>query len=287
MNPQTVVTPAPTPTRANARIAVQTKARISAGAKTPVYESIVLNVSMGGALIFTEAKHEQGTTIQVELGLPIMPVPRLVRGRIAHIDPAPDDVLAMLVAKGRLTEGRKGSLLGIEFISLEKDVRLTLSRFIEARMREEQERRTAGNSGGSRRRTARDRVLFEDRRHVPSWAYTLGLLTGSFILINGIISNQDSNDILKYVGLAMGGFWVTGRVAIGVWSQLEAERPPEAMIIAKTDGMTNDVEEVLADADSALDLPPEDEELIAEPAENSGATTISEADPVTALTIVS
>src|SRR5579875_2523089 len=134
---------APTPTRKAPRIAVQSDSRIGKDGKAPIYQSTVLNISMGGVLLFTHAPQKQDAVVQIELGAPVFPISRLVRGRVAHIADAPEELLAVLHEKGKAERKKKGYLVGIEFTHIEKDDRQTLSRFIRQRLREEQKRRAA------------------------------------------------------------------------------------------------------------------------------------------------
>lgn len=251
-------TPKPTPTRKTPRITVETKTRI--GAKAPVVQSTVLNVSAGGALIYTDTKQVEGTDIKIELGPPIFPVARLVQGCIRHVDDAPEEMVTSLFERGKIAKKKRGYLLGVEFIAVEKEDRLTLARFVKLRAREERERRLAGRAGEQQMHSARDRTVQVGPVTIPSWAYLLGLLTGAYALISGILGGASDVDVAIHVGAALATFWFVGRIAANVWHQLEGWRANENLIVATTDGTEESLDEVLADADSALDLPDDEDE---------------------------
>jgi hypothetical protein len=255
--------PAPTPTRKAARIALQSDSRIGTDGKAPIFQSTILNVSMGGMLLFTHTAQKQDAVIQIELGAPVFPISRLVRARVAHVADAPEELLAVLHDKGKAEKKRKGFLIGVEFTHIDKDDRQTLTRFIRKKVREEQKRRAneRGESDDARPRNARDRVVQLQRARVPRLAWLLGFLIGTFELITGIWQGADNFDIALHVGLALATFWFVGRIAAAVWNQLEIWRMPDATIVARTDGTASDLDEVLADADSELDLAPEDDEV--------------------------
>jgi hypothetical protein len=253
-----VPSPQGTPTRAAPRIAVQSDTRISGPNKQPISQCMLINVSQGGALLFTHEQQKDDALIQIELGPPIFPIPRLVRGRVAHIADAPEELLAVLRDKGKADKKKKGYLVGIEFTVMEKEARQTLARFINQRLREEQQRRAADRPDAPRPRSARDRVVRLDKARVPRWAYLLGLLTGAYELVAGLMNGDNDLVIAVRVGVALATFWFVGRIAAAVWNQLESWRVPEATIVARADGAAHTLDEVLADADSELDLPPTD-----------------------------
>lgn len=253
--------PKPTPTRKAPRITVETKTRI--GAKAPIVQSTVLNVSAGGALIFTDTKQIEGTDIKIELGPPIFPVARLVQGCIRHVDDAPDELVTSLYERGKIAKKKRGYLLGVEFIAVEKEDHLTLARFVKLRAREERERRLSGREGDQQMHTARERTVQLPPAAIPAWAYLMGLLTGAYELISGIFNGASDLDVAMHVGAALATFWFVGRVAATVWNQLEGWRATDNLIVATTDGTEESLDEVLADADSALDLPDDDDEVAA------------------------
>jgi hypothetical protein len=252
--------PAATPTRKAPRIAVQSSSQIVGEGKANVNRSMILNVSLGGALLFTHGPQKSGEVIQIELGAPIFPIPRQVRGRVAHVADAPDEILTLLRDKGYADKKKKGFLLGIEFTHVEREDRQTLERFIRQQLREEQERRTEERGNGQRPRSARDRVMRTEGPRTPRWAYMLGALAGMFVLATGIAQGDDSLLVALHVGIALIAFWVLGRIAATIWDQLDASAPADATIIARTDKPITDVDEALADADSALDLLADEEE---------------------------
>jgi hypothetical protein len=255
----------PTPTRKAPRISVQSSARISTGRKLPVNPCIVLNVSAGGALLYSDAPIDEGTIIQVELGEPIFPIPRLVSANVKHLDKAPDDFLTSLIEKGKIPAKSKGYLLGVEFVKLSEEQRRTLTKFIQMHVREEQRRRAAAKGVEELQlRTARDRVFRLEKPRVPTWMYAIGLLVGAFEIVTGIFNGMDDGTIAWHAGVPMAICWVVGRVTVEVAGRLEPI-PEEATIIAATDGEFDDIDELLADADSALDKPPEPSEADDEP----------------------
>lgn len=247
--------PAPTPTRAAPRIAVQSTTRIGGLNKQPIAQCTLINISLGGVLLFTHDQQKADALIQIELGPPIFPVPRLVRGRVAHVADAPEELLTVLRAKDKADKKKKGYLIGVEFTIMEKEAQQTLARFIRQKLREEQQRR----AGDARLRSARDRVVRLNKVRAPRWAYLLGLLVGAYELVTSILNGANDLIVAARVGVALATFWFVGRIAAAVWYQLEGWRVPEATIVARTDGAAHTVDEVLADADSKLDLPPEEE----------------------------
>jgi hypothetical protein len=242
-----------TPKRQSPRVAVQSDSRIGVGDKKPISISVVLNISDGGVLMFTHSKHQEGASIQIELSEPIFPVARLVRGRIAHIAAVPEDLLAALRDKGKADKKQEGYLLGIEFISMDDDTRKTLDRFIHQRLQQEKKRRTEEN-GEDKQHTARERKMRLKKAQVPAWAFMLGFLVGSYEVVSGILNNLDDTTIIWHAGLALLTFYAVGRIAVAVWTQLDAGRDTEATIIARLDHPVSDVEEALADADTEIDL---------------------------------
>jgi hypothetical protein len=256
MNPSST-TPAPTPTRGNARVQVQATTQINAGAKVPVYGSTVLNLSMGGALIFSHARLKEDALLGVELGPPIFPISRLVRARVAHIKEAPDEVLTILRQKGKAHKKKKGYLIGVEFTHMETDDRQTMERFIKNHLRDEKRRRIEEGGGEEAKHTARERVVQLNPATVPHWAWGLGLFVGLYEFISGWMDGVGSWGIALHVGAALLLFWFVGRIAAAVWNQLEAWRMPDATIVAHIDGTETDLDEVLADADSELEVPDE------------------------------
>lgn len=258
--PTTTATPAPapTPTRAAPRIAVQSATRIGGLDKQPIAQCTLINVSQGGVLLFTHDHQKDDALIQIELGPPIFPVPRLVRGRVAHVADAPEELLAVLRDKDKADKKKKGYLVGVEFTFMEKEAQQTLARFIRQKLREEQQRRAEGRPSDARPRSARDRVVRLDKVRVPRWAYLLGLLVGAYELVAGILNGDNDLIVAARVGVALATFWFVGRIAAAVWHQLEGWRVPETTIVARTDGAAHTVDEILADADSELDLPAED-----------------------------
>lgn len=250
----------PTPTRKAPRISVQSSARISTGRKVPVNPCIVLNVSAGGALLFSEAPIAEEMVIQVELGEPIFPIPRLVGACVKHLDKAPDDFLASLIERGKLPAKSKGYLLGVEFVRLSEEQRRTLTKFIQTHVREEQRRRVAAKGDDAfQLRTARDRVFRMEKARVPTWMYTLGLLVGAFEIVTGIVTGMNDGAIAWHAATPMAICWVVGRATIAIVAWLEPV-PEEATIVAATDGEFDDINEVLADADTELDKPPAPDE---------------------------
>lgn len=256
----TDATPAATPTRKAARIAVQSASRIVGDGKNTINRSMILNVSLGGALLFTHGAQKAGEVIQIELGPPIFPIPRQVRARVAHVADAPDEIVTLLRDKGYADKRKKGYLLGIEFTHVEREDRLTLERFVRQKLREEQQRRAEERGDGERPRSVRDRIMRTEGPRTPRWTYLLGALVGMFVLATGISQGDDSLAVALHVGIALAAFWVLGRIAATIWDQLDASAPPDATIIAHTDKSIVDVDEALADADSMLDLPPDEEE---------------------------
>jgi hypothetical protein len=252
--------PAATPTRKAPRIAVQSASRIVGDGKAAINRSMILNVSLGGALLFTHGTQKEGESIHIELGQPIFPIPRQVRGRVAHVADAPEEILTLLRDKGYADKKKKGYLLGIEFTHVEREDRQTLEHFIRQKVREEQQRRAEERGDGERPRSARDRLMRTEGLRTPRWAYLLGALAGMFVLATGIAQGDDELTVALHVGIALAAFWVLGRIAATIWDQLDASAPPDATIIAHTDKPITDVDEALADADSMLDLPPEEEE---------------------------
>jgi len=245
----------PTPTRDNARVQVQATTRLSTGGREPIYQSTVLNVSMGGALIFSNSKLKDDALVQIELGAPIFPISRLVRARVAHVVDAPDEVLAILREKGKADKKKKGYLIGVEFTYMESDDRQTMQRFIKQQLHDEKQRRIEEGGGAEAKHTARERVVQLRPASIPDWAWAIGLCVGLYEFFSGWFGGVGSWSIALHVGAALALFWFVGRIAAAIWNQLEAWRTPDATIIAHTDGTATDLDEVLADADSELDLP--------------------------------
>ncbi len=231
--------------------------QISTGGKEPVYQSTVLNVSMGGALIFSNSKLKEDAALQVELGTPIFPISRLVRARVTHVADAPDDVLEILREKGKADKKKKGYLIGIEFTYIEPDDRQTMERFIKGQLHDEKKRRMDQGIGDEAKHTARERVVRLKRAPVPNWAWGLGFGVGLYEFVSGWFSGVGSWAITLHVGAALVLFWFVGRIAAALWNQLEAWRTPDATIIAHVDGTETNLDEVLADADSELEVPDE------------------------------
>jgi len=252
-------TPPPTPTRRTPRVQVQGPTRISLGGKEPVYHSSVLSVSMGGALIFSNAKLQEDALLQIELGTPIFSVSRLVRARVAHVNDAPADVTAILREKGKADKKRKGYLIGVEFTYMEPDDRQVLQRFIKQQLHDEKKRRVDDQTGEETKHTARERVVHLKPAPVPTWAWGLGFVVGLYEFVNGWVQNASSWQIALHAGVALLVFWFVGRIAAFVWNQLEAWRLPDATIIAHTDGSDTDQDAMLVDADSELHHPDNEE----------------------------
>jgi hypothetical protein len=244
----------PTPTRESARVQVQTTTRLRTGGKEPIYQSTVLNVSMGGALIFSNSKLKDDALLQIELSAPIFPISRLVRARVAHVAEAPDEVLAILREKGKADKKKKGYLIGVEFTFMEPDDRQTMQRFIKQKMHDEKKRRIEEGGGDEAKHTARERVVQLSPASIPEWAWAIGLCVGLYEFFSGWFGGVGSWSIALHVGVALVLFWFVGRIAAAIWNQLEAWRTPDATIVAQIDGTEIDLDEVLADADSQLDL---------------------------------
>jgi len=58
----------------------------------------------------------------------------------------------------------------------------------------------------------------------------------------------------------MAVIWAVARMSVELLERLAPETPPEAEIVAETDGAETDIDEILSDADSLLDKPPKGEE---------------------------
>lgn len=243
---------APLPTRRSPRITVEADTRIGAADKMPLFPSVVLNVSEGGALIFTHHQQREGAHIQMELGEPIFPTSRVVHGRIAHVADAPDELLMVLRAKEQAEMDKGGYLLGIEFVALTDEVQMTLQRFIAQRTWEERQRRT-GEDGTVQQPTARDRKFRPKRVRVPTWAYMLGLFMGAYILVTGLLQGASETDIALHTGVALAASWGMGRLAVILWPMLEGWRTPDATFTIRADKLGNGV--TLADADTELTPP--------------------------------
>jgi len=250
---------APTPTRKTPRISVQSKGRISLGRKLPINPCMVLNVSAGGALLFAEKPVEEGTVMQVELGAPIFPVPRLISVTVKHLERASNAVLAALVEKGRIAEKTKGYLLGVEFVRLDEEQRGTLTKFIQSHIRDEQRRRAARGTDGQVH-TALDRTIHVERPAVPGWVYSIGLVIGAFEIITGIMQGQSDVDIAWHAGVPMAVIWAVARISVELLGRLAPETPPDAEIVAETDDSATGIDDILSDADSLLDKLPAEEE---------------------------
>lgn len=251
--------PDKTPLRANPRISLEKKMSYSVAGKTgkvPTSAGIVLNVSTGGALLFSSQAVKAETLIQVELGAPIFPVPRILPAIVKHSVPAQEDMLRSLVIRGLIGPKQKGFLIGVEFAYLKDDLRNSLVKFIKAELKKEEERRQSNGKIGS---TARDRELLAKPPIVPIWAYMLGMLTAATSIIYGVVRGEDELTTAIHGMLALAGFWILGRISAWTWNQLEIWRPTEATIVATTDGATADIDDVLADADSQLTMPDDDD----------------------------
>jgi hypothetical protein len=247
--------PAATPTRGNARVQVQATTQINTGNKAPIYGSTVLNLSMGGALIFSHARLQENALLGVELGPPVFPISRLVRARVAHIKEAPEEVMTILRQKGKADKKKRGYLIGVEFTYVEPDDRQTMERFIKQQLREEKQRRIDEGGGEETKHTARERVVQLNPAAVPNWAWALGFFVGLYEFVSGWLAGAGSWGIALHVGAALLLFWFVGRIAAAVWNQLEAWRTPDATIVAHIDGTETNLDEVLADADSELEVP--------------------------------
>lgn len=265
-----------TATRRAARIELQSESSISAGGNAPFYPSVVLNVSEGGALIFTHTKQREGANIQIELGEPVFPVSRLVRGHISHVGDAPEELLLLLRDKEKADKEQGGYLLGVEFTYIDKADQKTLKSFIRQRTREEMQRR-ANTPGGGKGRTARHRMVRLKKTQVPAWAFLLGFFTGAYELTTGLLHGDDDTTVIVHAGAALLTFWVVGRIAVTVWYQLDAWRATEATIITHVTDPSGDVDHALADADTQLTVEePAEAPVATEPAEpNENSDTLA------------
>ncbi len=247
--------PEKTPLRANPRISLERKTKYGIAGKSgkvPTSAGIVLNVSLGGALLYSSQAVKADTLIQVELGEPIFPVPRIIPAIVKHTVPAKEEMLLSLANRGLIDSKQKGYLIGVEFAYLKDELRATLLKFIKAEIKKEEERRAAE---GKSKSTARDRELLAKPPVVPIWAYALGMLTAAVIIVYGILLGEDELTTAIHGMLALAVFWLMGRMSAWIWNHLEIWRPTEATIVATTDGATEDIDDVLADADSQLKMP--------------------------------
>ena len=249
--------PKPTPTRQTPRINMQSTARISSGRNLPVTPCLVLNVSKGGALIFSGANIEPETIIQVELGPPIFPIARLVSATVKHVDPAPDHLLLSLRTSGKIPAKSGGYLLGVKFNEMTNEQQQTLLTFIQKHVREEQQRRAATKGeDGQAVRTALNRKMRLEKPRLPAWVYAAALLVGAFEIVAGIFTGSNESDIAWHAAVPMALIWVVGRITMAVYLQLDDGPPAETEIVATLSGMETNIDEVLADADSELDKAP-------------------------------
>ncbi|MBA3826520.1 MAG: PilZ domain-containing protein, partial [Ktedonobacterales bacterium] len=200
MMPSPEVPLTPTPTRHNPRVQMQANTQLKLGAKAPIYQSTVLNVSLGGALIFSNSQLKEDDLLQIELGAPIFPISRLVRARVAHIVDAPEDVLTILRDKGKADKKKKGYLIGVEFTYIEPDDRQTLERFIKQKFQDEKKRRIIEGDGEEAKHTARERVVYLKPAPVPAWAWGVGLGVGLYEFFSGWFSGVGSWNIAVHVG---------------------------------------------------------------------------------------
>ena len=257
ITPDTTDTEA-TATRRAARIELESDSGIRSNENAPFYPSVVLNVSEGGALIFTHTKQREGANIQIELGEPIFPISRLVRGHISHVGDAPEELLLLLRDKEKADKEKGGYLLGVEFTYIDNADQKTLKRFIRQRTRDEMQRR-AKDPTSKKNRTARHRMIRLKKAQVPAWAFLLGFFTGAYELTTGLLHGDDETSVIVHTGAALLTFWVVGRIAVAVWYQLDAWRATEATIITHVDGPVSDVDQALADADTHLTVEEEAE----------------------------
>lgn len=107
------------------RVPTDLTVQIKDNAHVRRYDAALLNLSLGGALVETEADFGFQTTVETTLSLPGEPAFRLL-GRIAHI-----------TEPGRVPRaGSQLRLFGIRFTSLDPEVEAGLSRYVNSRMRD-------------------------------------------------------------------------------------------------------------------------------------------------------
>jgi PilZ domain len=273
--------PDATPTRRSARISVNSDFRMRSH-KGSVTRGIVLNVSDGGALLFCLNQLEDDEAVQVELAEPIFPVSRLVNARVRHVEPASKEIVAMLHQKERLSsKENSGYLIGVEFTRIDVEDLRTLRKFVRSHVKDEYKRRSStvvdprhmsdaqgnislrltkpGRSGESAydslARTAFNRSVRVKKLRTPAIAFSIGLLGSAFIFYFGFFNGWDSG----FMALRMLAFlclaWLIGYLLTMLWAWLDDWRDEDATIFATTDGATDNIDEILADADTLLGVP--------------------------------
>lgn len=256
----------PTPLRKAPRIDVQSAARFGVGEKAPVSPSIVLNVSTGGALLFSPLSVPENITMQIELGSPIFAEPRLVVAKVTHCAAAQPELLKLLTEQGKLPAKSKGFLLGVEFVNQPADQLMQITAFIQTQIHKEQKRRAGAMANARRIHTARDRALHSEHLIIPRWIYALGVMIGAGVITTGILHGDDEARIALHAGVPMLILWVTTRISLGAYTRIVPLFISQFEIIAQSDGTTSNLTAILADDDSRLDLPstqpdePEEEE---------------------------
>lgn len=248
-----------TPLRTAPRVAVNTSAKIgTAPQKPPISQSRVLNVSTGGALLLANARQTEGATIYIELGPPVFAEPALLAARVAHVDPAPPHLAALLAESGK-PGAKRGALylLGVQFVNLSPEHAKTIAAFVRQRVELERKRR------GDESHSARDRAPQTRRIETPRWAYALGLVAGLYRGLTGLAAGENDLTVALTVLATLGLAWFAGRCYAAVWAQLETWHAPEAIVIAHQAAIADDG--TIPDADSTLLVAGADDEADALP----------------------